>query len=148
MRCTSTTTAMVVKRITTAQQMLACFPVMRQLRPHLIESEFVERVRRQGRAGFRLAGAFGAGEVYAVAGYRVSENLFRGCHLYVDDLVTAEHLRSQGVGKLLLEWLIAEARRKKCQHLVLDSGVQRFAAHRFYLRHGMSITAHHFTMEV
>ncbi|MGC8539131.1 MAG: GNAT family N-acetyltransferase [Phycisphaerae bacterium] len=86
--------------------------------------------------------------MYAVAGYRISESLSRGYHLYVDDLVTAEQVRSQGLGKLLLQWLIAEARREKCQHLVLDSGVQRFAAHRFYLRHGMSITAHHFCMEV
>ncbi|MHB1766746.1 MAG: GNAT family N-acetyltransferase [Phycisphaerae bacterium] len=81
-------------------------------------------------------------------GAEYSENLSRGRNMYVDDLVTTEHLRSKGVGKLLLQWLIAEARRKKCKHLVLDSGVQRFAAHRFYLRHGMNITAHHFTMEL
>ena len=28
------------------------------------------------------------------------------------------------------------------------SGVQRFGAHRFYLRHGMNITSHHFQLEL
>lgn len=30
--------------------------------------------------------------------------------------------------------------------LHLDSGVQRYGAHRFYLRHGMDITSHHFRL--
>ena len=32
--------------------------------------------------------------------------------------------------------------------LDLDSGVQRFPAHRFYLGQGMAITAHHFALDV
>ena len=49
------------------------------------------------------------GRVVAVAGYRVSTNLFCGRHLYVDDLVTAEAERSKGHGKALLAWLRAQA---------------------------------------
>ena len=139
---------MTVKKIRTNRQVQACFPVLCQLRPHLTETDFVVRVRRQEEAGFRLAAVFKGGTVCAVAGYRISECFSRGRNLYVDDLVTDEHLRSQGVGKLLLDWLIAEARRQKCKHLALDSGVQRFGAHRFYLRHGMNIAAHHFAMDL
>ena len=137
-----------VKRIRTDRQIQACFPVIRQLRPHLIETEFVMRVRRQEEAGFRLVAVFAGRKPCAVAGYRIAECLSRGRNLYVDDLVTDEKYRSQGLGKVLLDWLIREARGHKCEQLALDSGVQRFAAHRFYLRHGMNITAHHFALDV
>jgi GNAT superfamily N-acetyltransferase len=66
--------------------------------------------------------------------------------LYVDDLVTDETIRSKGYGKQLLDWLIAEARRTGCQTFELDSGVQRFDAHRFYLTNRMIIAAHHFRL--
>ena len=34
-----------------------CFAVMRQLRPHLVEAEFLERVRMQWRQGYQLLAA-------------------------------------------------------------------------------------------
>jgi len=47
-----------------------CFPVMTQLRPHLLEQEFVGRVQRQQAQGYLLAYAEIGGVVLAVAGYR------------------------------------------------------------------------------
>jgi len=52
--------------------------------------------------------------------------------------------RSSGHGARLLRWLEGLARREGCAALTLESGVQRFAAHRFYLRERMEIRAHHF----
>jgi GNAT superfamily N-acetyltransferase len=122
-----------------------CFPVMRELRTHLRdESEFIERVLRQREQGYRLAFLETAGEVRAAAGYRLSENLAWGRFLYVDDLVTRADERSAGHGRALFDWLVAEARREGCAQFHLDSGVQRFAAHRFYLARRMDITSHHF----
>jgi hypothetical protein len=40
------------------------------------------------------------------------------------------------------------ARSQNCQQLTIDSGVQRFAAHRFYLMQRMNITSHHSTLEL
>ena len=126
-----------------------CFPVMRQLRTHFEdESEFVAQVKRQQEQGFRMAYLETDGSVRAVAGYRFLESLFAGRFLYVDDLVTDANERSLGYGGALLDWLVAEARAAGCRKLELDSGVQRFAAHRFYLLKRMSISSHHFTLEL
>lgn len=124
----------------------ACHPVMAELRPHVEAGEFVSRVRRQIDGGYALAYVRNAGAVQAVAGYRLSENLAWGRFLYVDDLVTASTARSKGYGGVLLDWLVAHAREHDCDQLHLDSGVQRFAAHRFYLMHRMDITSHHFAL--
>lgn len=122
-----------------------CFAVMHQLRPHLVEAEFVVRVRRMQAEGFHLAvREDDSGTIRAVAGYRYQEKLFSGKNLYVDDLVTDTTQRSHGHGRALLQWLADEATRHSCAQLELDSGVQRHDAHRFYFRERMHISAYHF----
>ena len=127
---------------------LRCFPVMMQLRPHLAGAqEFAEQVKRQMRDdGYQLAYAEDAGEVCAVAGFRLQEMLSRGRFLYVGDLVTDAARRSSGYGAFLLDWLVGFARSHGCQQLDLDSGVQRFGAHRFYFHQGLHISSYHFTV--
>jgi len=132
----------------TDADILRGFAVMAELRPHLRKEEFVERVRRQQQDGFLLAFLEEAGEVKAVAGYRFLENLAWGKFLYVDDLVTTEQARSQGHGQRLFAWLVEQARSQGCDQLHLDSGVQRFGAHRFYLENRMDITCHHFGLKL
>ena len=137
--------SVVVREAESDEDVARCHPVMHQLRPHVPAEGFVERVRRQQAQGYRLACVEEAGRVVAVAGFRIGENLPDGRHLHVDDLVTDENARSAGHGARLLDWLEALAREHGCRVLTLESGVQRHAAHRFYLRQRMEIRAHHFT---
>jgi len=123
-----------------------CFPIMVQLRPHLTEATYLERVGRQRREGYAVAYVDDAGAVRAVAGYRFLETLFSGPQMYVDDLVTDEAGRSKGYGGALLDWLVAKAKSRGCAEFHLDSGVHRFGAHRFYFRKGMHISSYHFKL--
>lgn len=132
----------------TEDSILRCFPIMSQLRPHIQESAFVERVTRQQQQGYRLAYLEAGGQIRAVAGYRFSENLAWGRFCYVDDLVTDLDSRSEGFGRALFDWLVARARDAGCEQFHLDSGVQRFDAHRFYLARRMAISSHHFSMSL
>ena len=106
------------------------------------------QVQRQRAQGYQLAYLEAGGEVRAAAGYRISEKLSAGRFLYVDDLVTRAVDCSRGYGGVLFDWLIAQARRADCTQLQLDSAVWRHGAHRFYLRKGMDITAHHFDVKL
>ena len=133
----------------TPEEIRRCHLVMRELRPMFHEPEqFVERVLRQQKEGYQLAFLESEGEVCAVAGYRFLESLFSGKFLYVDDLVTRERDRSRSFGGQLLDWLIEQARERGCENLELDSGVQRFGAHRFYFSKRMSISSHHFRIKI
>jgi GNAT superfamily N-acetyltransferase len=133
----------------TAAEIARCFPVMRQLRTHFDdEGTFVEQVERQRAAGFRLAFLEEKNDVRAVAGYRMMESLNAGRFCYVDDLATDAEARSLGYGGALFDWLVAAARAVGCEKLELDSGVQRFAAHRFYLTKRMIISSHHFSLSL
>lgn len=131
----------------TPAQIGRCHAVMAELRPHHGErGKFIRQVQRQQREGYRLAFLESRDAVRAVAGYRIMELLFSGRTLYVDDLVTHGADRSAGFGGLLFDWLVEEARREKCAAFTLDSGVQRFDAHRFYLMKRMRIDSHHFSL--
>lgn len=133
----------------TPERIRRCHLVMHELRPLFQEPEqFVERVLRQQKEGYQLAFIESDGEVRAVAGYRFLESLFSGKFIYVDDLVTRESDRSRGFGAELLDWLIEQAREHGCENLELDSGVQRFDAHRFYFSQRMSISSYHFRIKI
>lgn len=123
---------------------------MQALRPHYAdEDEFVQRVDDVQRAeGYRLVGVFedGPRHAFAVAGFRIGHMLAWGRFLYVDDLSTLPEARRRGYGRMLLDWLVDEARRFDCEQLHLDSGVtaERFDAHRLYLNAGLAISSFHF----
>jgi GNAT superfamily N-acetyltransferase len=139
---------MLIALASTDAEISRCFPVMQWLRPHLEAAAFVERVQRQLQEGYQLAYLEDGGKIRSVAGFRIQEMLAWGKILYVDDLVTSDTDRSHGYGGQLFDWLVEHARANGCKELHLDSGVQRFAAHRFYLRRRMDISSHHFSLKL
>jgi GNAT superfamily N-acetyltransferase len=118
-------------------------PVHRQLRPQL-EPNYAANMQRVFAGGGEMCVALDGERVAGLALFRVYENTFLGQHLYVDDLVTDEGLRSRGVGKALLDFLSGLAKEWGCKALTLDSGTQRDRAHAFYFREGFAIRAFHF----
>lgn len=120
----------------------ACYQLMRQLRPRITsEQEFLSQWRRQRVAGYRLLAFWQGAKPIAIAGFRIQENFVHGVHLYVDDLVTDESIRSRGVGALLMKRLAAEGQKLGCAKLLLDTPLTNTLGHRFYYRQGLMATA-------
>jgi GNAT superfamily N-acetyltransferase len=133
----------------TEQEIEDCYDVMAELRPHLSFAEFLPRVRRQAENhGFRLVYRRAENEIKAVGGFRIAEWLAGGRYLEIEDLVAREGERSKGYGREIFDFLVALARAEKCEQVRLVSHVARFGAHRFYLRRGMNIEAHYFSMKL
>ncbi|MDI2131858.1 GNAT family N-acetyltransferase [Yinghuangia seranimata] len=124
-------------------------PVLRELRPHLTADLFAQVYDEGYRQGLRFTAVFDDnGRCVGAAGWRVQVNTVSLRALHVDDLVTAESARSTGVGGALLAHLENHARERGCRELTLDSGTARTAAHRFYLRERLDITAFHFVKQL
>jgi GNAT superfamily N-acetyltransferase len=126
------------------------FAAMKELRPQLVDAsafaQYVDDVLRP--EGYRLAGVFeeDGSTVPAVAGFRIAHGIYRGRHLYVDDLSTVPEARRRGYGRALLDWLTEVARAERCATFHLDSGVgaDRADAHRLYFNAGLRIASFHF----
>ncbi len=114
--------------------------VHRQLRPQL-PADYVGRMGEIFAAGAQMALVVDDEAVRCVALWRVIENTADGRRLYVDDLVSDADRRSQGAGRMMIDWLATQASALGCSALTLDSGVQRQRAHRFYFREGMHIAS-------
>lgn len=128
---------------------VASFPVLHQLRPHLVdEAETLARVRRQQQEGYRLLLATDRDEVVGAAGYRFQENLVRGRFVYVDDLVVHERIRRQRLGVRLPDEVARIARQAGSDWLVLDTALGNALGQRFYFRWGMLSTALHFARRI
>jgi GNAT superfamily N-acetyltransferase len=139
---------MLIQLTESDSQIFRCFPVLVQLRPHLKQETFLGQVQRQQQNDYKLAFLEQDSQVRAVAGFCISECLAWGKYMYVYDLVVDQAVRSQGYGQHLFEWLVEFARQHDCSQLHLDSGVQRFNAHRFYLQQRMNIASHHFSLKL
>jgi GNAT superfamily N-acetyltransferase len=130
-------------------EILACFPVLNELRPNLEQNSFLATIRFMQAEGYVLSCIKAEGEVVSVAGFRICLNLAaEGKALYVYDLVTSERQRSQGHGAKLIESIIVHAREANCNCVHLDSNVIRHKAHKFYLENGFDIVAHHFLLKL
>ncbi|WP_416150052.1 GNAT family N-acetyltransferase [Salipaludibacillus sp. HK11] len=139
----------IIKIMKSDSEIVSTFSTFKQLRPHLTEDKFLEKIRRlQDNYGFNLVAVIENSEVKASAGYRISESLAWGKFFYVDDLITNEKSRREGYAKMLWGWLISQAKENDCEQFHLDSGVQRHDAHRFYLKGGLDISCHHFQMSL
>jgi len=138
----------VLKEAITDKEIESCFDVMVQLRTHLKKSEFLITVRSMENEGYKLVFIEDRENVVAVAGYRIYTNLFMGKHLYVDDLVTSNKLRSKGYGGELVKWLREKAINSGCNFYHLDSGTHRGEAHKFYFKQGFTIGSYHFSQQL
>lgn len=121
-------------------------PVLLQLRPQYSADELVQQIQTQQQQGYKIAYVEEDGNVLCVAGFVMAHKLAWQKHIYIDDLVTNEATRSHGAGKFAIDWFKQHCRENGCQQLHLDSGVQRFGAHKFYLREGFIINSHHFAV--
>ncbi|WOP19456.1 GNAT family N-acetyltransferase [Raineyella sp. LH-20] len=118
-------------------------PVLQQLRPHLGAADLEEVLASDAQRPSFFA-AFEGEDCVGVCGWRLVATTGVGRKLYIDDLVTDDSARSQGIGAALLDHAEDLARRHHCAVLDLDSGVHRHAAHRFYLRERLDIVSFHF----
>lgn len=120
------------------EELMACFPVISLLRPRLKGvDEWVERASGMATGGYRVLAAWEGDRVLAIAGYRIMENLIYDNFIYVDDLVTTEKSRGEGLGAALLAELSAIGVDEYCDHLVLDTAATNQNARRFYKREGL-----------
>ena len=117
-----------------------------QLRPAYDLRTIVSQIKTQQKRGYIVAYIKDDGLATCAAGFVIETRLAWGKHMYIEDLVTDAQRRSSGIGKVMLDWLKSYAKENGCDQIHLDSGVQRFPAHRFYLREGFNIASHHFSI--
>ena len=131
------------------QDILKCWKPLKELRPHLEEAGFLSLIKNMISEGYQLAFIEGEdGYALSAIGFRYLQFTFNGKHFYIDDLSTLPEARGLGHGGALVDHVIGLAKEKGYGYVTLDSGHQRFDAHRLYLNKGFTISSHHFSKKI
>lgn len=126
-----------------------CFPVMKELRPHLTEQEYLEIYRHaHAMDGYEILALEHDNQIVALMGYRLIFDFVRGKHLYIDDLVSTEKQRSKGFGALLLKQAEIIAKNMGCKTLRLCTGVENDRGKKFYEQNKWNLRAYAFTKKI
>jgi len=139
---------MEIKLTENESDILKCWDVMLALRPHLQKENFVPMINEMIQEGYQLAFIEEGGKAAAAIGFRYLQFLYNGKHYYIDDLSTLPEYRGKGYAGKLLDYVIAKAKAKGFHCVTLDSGYQRFDAHRLYLNKGFALNCHHFSKNI
>lgn len=123
---------MPVLELETSDDLQRAFPVLKELRGHLNEDDYLTTVREMMKRGYRLFALEDEGDIVALAGISVGLNFYYGPYVWVYDLITSEKVRSRGYGQELLSRIEKVAEDEGCKVVALSSALFRTDAHRFY----------------
>lgn len=139
---------MTIKTAQTNEDFLKCFDVMQALRPHLTPELLLELSPKMQAENYTLIFIEEDGKAISACGFRYLTTLFDGRYIYIDDLSTLPEARGKGHAGMLFDFVVEKAKAENLRTVHLDSGHQRFDAHRLYLNKGMKIVYHHFRLEL
>ncbi len=123
--------------IKTKADLERCYPVMKELRPHLSFNDYISIYEQShARDEYEIVAIEVDSQILAVMGYRFLSDYVRGKHIYVDDLVSTEKARSQGLGAELLKFAESVAEETGCKSLRLCTGIENERGAKFYDRNG------------
>ena len=109
----------------------------------------LETVRKRFENAFKFDtylcfGIFDEQKLIGVAGAWITERIYCGKQLELDNLVIDELYRSKGIGKLLLDHIEAYAKDHGFESIELNTYVANAGSHKFYFDNGYHILGFHF----
>ncbi len=138
---------MKILEATTKEDLIKCFEVMKELRPHHSIESFLTAMEQMKKEHYHLLYLEDDGRTVCTAGFRFTTTLYDGPVIDFDDFVTIAGGRNKGYAGHLFDHLAGIAKERSIKAIHLNSNHQRFDAHRFYLNKKMKIIAHHFRIE-
>ena len=129
----------------TVQAISNGWPVIAQMYPSLEKSVYLERIALALKYDYRQYAYIDMERTCrGVVGLWFFPRVWCGLQGDIDNLVVDQSVRSQGIGKQLLDHCLQVSETRKASMVSLDTFVENPASHRFYFREGFSIRGYHF----
>ena len=135
---------MKIIELTTIQQMLAQIAIIQQLYPDFTTEKYAAFLCEMIPKNYTQIAVFDNKKCIGITGCWVGTKLWIGKYLEMDNFVVHIDHRSQGIGKLLTDFVHQKAKDLNCNAIVLDAFTTNFSAHRFYYNQGYEPKGFHF----
>jgi len=135
---------MLVRELVDKEEMLSYLPVLNELYPSLTAEEYSRELDEMLPCRYGQVAVFEEEECIAICGFWIGNKLWIGKYLELDNIIVRASHRSQGVGKLMFDFLERKALEQQCKMLSLDSYTSNFKAHKFFYNEGYAPKGFHF----
>ena len=135
---------LVVRELIDKEEMLKNLSVLQDLYPSLTLSEYSSELDLMLPHNYGQVGVFEGDICLGLSGFWIGTKLWCGKYLELDNIVVSKTQRSQGIGKLLFDFLHKKALENDCTMLSLDSYTTNFKAHKFFYNEGFAPKGFHF----
>lgn len=135
---------LVVRELIDKEEMLKNLPVLQDLYPSLTLSEYSSELDLMLPHNYGQVGVFEGDICLGLSGFWIGTKLWCGKYLELDNIVVSKTQRSQGIGKLIFDFLHKKALENDCTMLSLDSYTTNFKAHKFFYKEGFAPKGFHF----
>ena len=135
---------LVVRELIDKEEMLKNLSVLQDLYPSLTLSEYSSELDVMLPHNYGQVGVFEGDICLGLSGFWIGTKLWCGKYLELDNIVVSKTQRSQGIGKLIFDFLHKKALENDCTMLSLDSYTTNFKAHKFFYNEGFAPKGFHF----
>ncbi|WP_051385068.1 GNAT family N-acetyltransferase [Flavobacterium enshiense] len=118
--------------------------LIRQLYPKMTFQKYESFLKEMIPHKYTQIAVFDNNKCIGITGCWFSTKLWSGKYLEIDNFVVDEAHRSQGIGKMLTDFIEQKALALGCTNIVLDAFTTNFKAHRFYYNQGYAPKGFHF----
>lgn len=135
---------MEIRELTTLAEMTQQLNLIQQLYPKMTLDKYESFLREMIPNNYTQIAVFDNDACIGITGCWFSTKLWSGKYLEIDNFVVHEAYRSQGIGKILTNFVEQKALNLGCTNVVLDAYTTNFDAHRFYYNQGYGPKGFHF----
>jgi GNAT superfamily N-acetyltransferase len=136
--------SLLIKELTTIEEMLANIEVMRFLYPTFTVEKYESYLVEMIPHNYKQVAVFENEICVAVSGFWSGTKLWSGKYIEIDNFIVHPDHRSKGLGKMMTDYVDALAKETGCTMIVLDAFTGNFTAHRFYYNQGYVPKGFHF----
>jgi GNAT superfamily N-acetyltransferase len=135
---------MEIRILSTKQEMLANYELLLEMYPKLQLEEYSNELDDMIPHNYGQVGIYIDNECVGLTGFWLGTKLWCGKYLELDNVVISSKKRSNGIGKILFDFMEEKAKKEGCTMLALDSYTSNFKAHKFFYNQGFAPRGFHF----
>ncbi|WP_348800222.1 GNAT family N-acetyltransferase [Flavobacterium adhaerens] len=128
----------------TVSEMLTQIETMKHLYPNLTLDKYQSYLNEMVPHNYKQIAVFDGDICVGLSGFWTAMKLWTGKYIEIDNFIVHPDYRSQGVGKMITDYIDVKAKSEDCNVIVLDAFTGNFTAHRFYYNQGYEPRGFHF----
>jgi GNAT superfamily N-acetyltransferase len=133
-----------IKELKAEAEMIAQFNLIKQLNVGLKLADYKRMLKDMLKHNYRMIGVYDKTKCIGISGFWIATKIYSDKYVELDNVVIDEKHRSKGIGKLLCDWILNEAKKQGCKTAMLDAYVENSSGHSFYFREGFIARGFHF----